>query len=117
MAGFKICKGALRVEPCLAVFGGVVFHGEAKAGESWRRGNVFGSLMGFMERRAKSSEPERNKPMSEHPRGSASQRGFEASSARGIETPLACATGFESADSKGNLLWRTGLGRREPQRY
>lgn len=114
-AGLEIYKGAPLGEPCLAGFGGVVFQGEAKAAESWRQGNVFGSLMGFMERRAESSEPERNKPMMEPLRGSASQRVFEASSERGIENPLACTTGFESADSKGNLLWRTGLGRWEPQ--
>lgn len=38
-AGLEISKGAHSGEPCLAVFGGVVFQGEDKAGESWRQGN------------------------------------------------------------------------------
>jgi len=34
----KFSNGAFAGEPSLAVFGGVVFQGEAKAGQSWRQG-------------------------------------------------------------------------------
>jgi len=33
-------------EPSLAVFGGAVFEGEAKAGKSWRRGGGMGTYKG-----------------------------------------------------------------------
>jgi len=37
-ADLEICKGASWGEPGLAVFGGVVFPGEPKPGQSWRPG-------------------------------------------------------------------------------
>ena len=33
-------------EPSFAVFGGVVFQGEAKAGKSWRQGPAMGASQG-----------------------------------------------------------------------
>ena len=44
-AALEISKGAPTGEQSLAVFGGVVFQGEAKAGKSLRRGGTFVPLL------------------------------------------------------------------------
>jgi hypothetical protein len=98
------------------VFGGVVFQGEAKAGESWRRGKCVRFSHGAYAALAESSEPERNKSVGEPLPGGAQVGGiFKASSGRGIVKPGGLRDrGLKVGIPKGTLFG-TGLGRREAQ--